>query len=76
MKHLLHTRDMAQLGQVQSEFQDSEGYTEKSCLQKPKGKEKDRKKKRKEKKKRRHLVRCHRGESQEGLRPICPPGPM
>jgi hypothetical protein len=37
---------------LQSEFQDSQGYTEKPCLEKPK---KKKKKKRKEKKKISHL---------------------
>ena len=34
---------------LQSEFQDSQGYTEKPCLKKPKEKKKEKKKKRKKK---------------------------
>jgi hypothetical protein len=41
---------------LQSEFQDTQGYTEKLCLEKPKPKPKKKKKRKKKRKKRKEMV--------------------
>jgi hypothetical protein len=45
---------------LQSEFQDSQGYTEKPCLKKPKKKKKEKKKKKKKRKKRKVTLQARR----------------